>query len=112
MALAPGAVAVALAGALLPLADAVILAGVGAVGVVVAVALSSDVIVVVVSFTKRSINLQAEISVAEGMAMVCKATAWFSSMVTGIALGPDPTRQRQVMVILGLDCVPLNLVQL
>ncbi len=36
MALAPGAVAVALAGALLPLADAVVLAGVGAVGILVA----------------------------------------------------------------------------
>ncbi len=110
MALTPGAVAVALAGALLPLADAAVPAGVGAVGIVVVVALSSDAIMVVVSLTKLSSDLQAEISVAEGMAIVCKATAWFSSMVTGIALGPDPTRQ--AMVILGLDRVPLNLVQL
>ncbi len=110
MALAPGAMVVALAGASLPLPDAIVLAWVGAVGVAVVVASLSDVIVVVVSLTKLSADLQAEISVAEGMAMVCKATAWFSSMVTGIALGPDPTRQG--MVILGLDCVPPNFVQL
>jgi hypothetical protein len=110
VALAPGAMAVALAGALLLLVDAVVLAGVGAVGVIVMVALSSDIIIVVVSLTKSSADLQAEISLAEGMAMVCKATTWFSSMVTGIALGPDP--RRQAMVILGLDCIPPNLVQL
>ena len=94
----------------MPLVDAVVLAGVGAVGVVVVAALSSDVILLLVSLRKSSADLQAEISVAEGMAMVCKATAWFSLMLTGIALGPD--LRRQAMLILGLDCVPLNVVQL
>ena len=56
-----GLVAVALAGVLVQLDDAVVVASVSLVGVALLVASSSDVIVVAVSLMKSSNVLQAEI---------------------------------------------------
>ncbi len=100
----------ALAGVSVPVDDAVVKAGVSLVGIAFSMASSSDIIVVAVSLMKSSMVLQAEILDAGEIKMVCEATTWLLSILTGIALGPDPTRQ--AMEILGLTHVPPNLVQL
>jgi hypothetical protein len=120
--------AVALAGAMVSVADAVIAIVVGTVGEaeaivmimvgtvegVVVLATAAIVVVVAVVLTARSSKLstvlQAEISVEDGMEMVVNATAWLWLMVTAFALGPVPIRQ--AMEISGTDCFPPSLAQL
>ncbi len=81
-----------MAGVLVPVDNAVVEAGVSLVGIAILMASLSDVIVVAVSLMKSSMVLQAEILDAGGIKTVCKVTTWLLSILTGVALGPDPTR--------------------
>ncbi len=87
-----GLVAVALAGVLVPVDNAVVEAGVSLVGIAILMASLSDVIVVAMSLMKSSMVLQAEILDAGGIKTVCKVTTWLLLILTGVALGPNPTR--------------------
>jgi hypothetical protein len=74
------------------------------------IVLAVDVATVHAKFCSSWIVVQALISHPNGVVIVANAIAWVWSTITGIALGPIPTKQE--IKRFGLDCVPLNLAQL
>ncbi len=105
---------VAIAGATVALAVvvvALVVLAVGGVAVIAAAAIMDAVaVMLMLRLTKSSMVLQLVISVEEGMEVAIDATSCLWSMVTACALGPIPIKQ--MIEVIGRDCIPPNLAQL
>ncbi len=105
---------VAIAGTTVALAVVVVALVVLAVGgvavIVVAAIVDAVAVMLMLRLTMSLIVLQLVISVEKGMEVVVDATACLWSTVTACALGPIPIKQ--MIEVIGRDCIPPNLAQL